>query len=139
MKGWLRPRRCLGRLPLLKWLLCAALLVSGCGGSHENPLSPVGNASVPATLVGSASAVVSGPPGAYFISEDRKQFHLRCPCGVCSKSNVLPLVADGSPYVWTLSGEPERPTLSPSIHWFETDGRTTHWHGWLQNGSFNRI
>ena len=119
----------------LAWLFCAALLVPGCGSSYKAPLSPLGDP-VPATLVESASAVASGPPGAYYISEDRTQFHLRCPCGVCSKSTVLPLVANASPYAWTLSGEPGRPTLSPSIHWFELDGTTTHWHGWLRNGSF---
>jgi hypothetical protein len=99
-------------------------------------MSPVSDP-VPATLVGSASDVPGGPPGAYYVTDDRRQFHLRCPCGRCSKSNILPLVADGSPYSWTLSGEPGRPTLTPSIHWFETDGATTHWHGWLRNGSFD--
>ena len=119
------------------WLACAALLVPGCSGSHEaNPLAPAFGA-VPATLVGSASAVATGPPGAYYVSEDRREFHLRCPCGRCSKSTVLALVAEGSPYSWTLSGEPGRPTLTPSIHWMELDGTTTHWHGWLRNGTFD--
>ena len=131
MNPCFQPRRRFG------WLLCAALLAPGCSDSHEaNPLSPASDP-VPATLVSSAAAVASGPPGAYYVTEDRTRFHLRCPCGVCSKSNVLPLVADGSPHVWTLSGEPGRPTLTPSIHWFETDGTTTHWHGWLQNGYFD--
>jgi hypothetical protein len=134
MNAWFQPRRRFGRLG---WLLCAALLLPGCSDSHEaNPLSPV-SGPVPATLVASASAVASGPPGAYYVTEDRRQFHLRCPCGICSKSSVLPLVADGSSDVWTLSGEPGRPTLTPSIHWFETDGTTTHWHGWLRNGYFD--
>jgi hypothetical protein len=133
MSAWVRPSR------RLAWLLGAALLLPGCGGdSHGNPLSPAPNpAGVRATLVGSPSAVVAGPPGAYFVSEDRSQFHLRCPCGLCSKSAVLPLVANGSSEFWTLSGEPGRPTLTPSIHWFETNGATTHWHGWLQNGYFD--
>lgn len=135
MNAWFKQRLFGWRLG---WLLCVALLVPGCSDSDGSPLSPAAGNSVAATLVSSASAVVSGPPGAYYVTEDRSQFHLRCPCGVCSKSNVLPLVANGSPYVWTLSGEPGRPTLSPSIHWFETDGRTTHWHGWLRDGTFER-
>lgn len=129
MNAWFRPRRCLG------WFFCVALLVPGCGSSYQDPLSPLADP-VPATLVSSASAVASGPPGAYYVTEDRTKFHLRCPCGICTKSNVLPLVADGSPYTWTLSGDPDRPTLTPSIHWFEIDGTTTHWHGWLRNGYF---
>jgi hypothetical protein len=91
---------------------------------------------VRAIWVGSPAAVASGPPGAYFISEDRARFHLRCPCGKCTKHNVLPLEAGGGPYVWTLTGDKEKPTLSPSIHWFEPDGQTTHWHGWLQDGYY---
>ena len=137
MNGWFLPQR---RFGWLGCLLCAALLLPACSDSHEasprSPLSPLSDA-VPATLVGSASAVASGPPGAYYVTEDRTQFYLRCPCGVCSKSSVLPLVAGGSSEFWALSGEPGRPTLTPSIHWFETDGTTTHWHGWLRNGYFD--
>ncbi len=131
MNSWFRPRRRFG------WLLGAVLLVASCSSSHgANPVSPAFDA-VPATLVDSASAVAGGPPGAYYVTADRRQFHLRCPCGSCAKSNVLPLVDDGSPHSWTLSGEPGRPTLSPSIHWFELDGATTHWHGWLRDGYFD--
>lgn len=91
---------------------------------------------VPAILVDSVEAVIDGPPGAYFISKDGKEFHLRCPCGGCQKHNTLPLVAGNSRYSWKLRGRPDRPSLSPSIHWMNTNGRTTHWHGWLRNGVF---
>ena len=146
MDTWFKHRLLgsLGRLGRLGSLLCVALLVAGCGGSNESPTVPVAGNGVPATLVASASAVAGGPPGAYYVTEDRRQFHLRCPCGLCSKSSVLALAGGGSPGssgssdVWTLSGEPGRPTLSPSIHWFETDGSRTHWHGWLRDGHFDR-
>jgi hypothetical protein len=130
MNSWTKPQR------RAAWFLCAALLVAGCGGSNDSPTAPTAGNGVPATLVASASAVAGGPPGAYYVTEDRRQFHLRCPCGLCTKSSVLALTANGSSDVWTLSGELGRPTLSPSIHWFETDGRTTHWHGWLREGTF---
>jgi hypothetical protein len=132
MSPWVQPSRC------LLGLVFAALLLPGCGGSRENrsPSAP-SPAGLRATPVGSASAVAGGQPGAYYVTEDRRQFHLRCPCGVCSKSAVLPLVAEGSTEFWTLSGEPGRPTLTPSIHWLEADGARTHWHGWLRDGYFD--
>jgi hypothetical protein len=117
----------------------AALLLQACGGSSDppdNPMLPPGNVGVAAVLVSSPSAVVNGPPGAYYISEDRKEFHLRCPGGSCTKSTILPLAPATGAFVWTLSGEPGKPTLSPSIHWFESNGVQTHWHGWLRNGYF---
>jgi hypothetical protein len=118
---------CLGALAL-----GAALLLSACGAVGGS----FGGHSVEATLVGSASEVAGGPPGAYFISEDRKFFHLRCPCGKCSKKIALPLEPGGGAYVWQLGGDPGKPSLSPSIHWFEPNGVTTHWHGWLRDGYF---
>jgi len=93
-------------------------------------------AGVPAIAVASPSAVISGAPGSYFISKDNREFYLRCPCGRCSKHNMLPLAPGRGDYVWSLSGTPDKPTLSPSIHWFEKDGVTTHWHGWLRDGIF---
>jgi hypothetical protein len=113
----------------------AALLLQACSDAVEDHL-PGGGDRVAATLVASPSAVVTGPPGAYYISEDRKEFHLRCPGGNCTKASVLPLAPGTGAYVWTLSGQPGKPTLSPSIHWFETNGVTTHWHGWLRDGYF---
>lgn len=92
--------------------------------------------SVAATLMKSADAVPGGPPGAYFVTKNQTEFHLRCPCGRCTKSNVLPLVAGRGSYTWSLSGPADKPSLSPSIHWFEKDGNTTHWHGWLRDGYF---
>ncbi len=91
---------------------------------------------VPATKMASIADIQGGPPGAYFISNDRLAFHLRCPCGRCQKTNILPLAPARGPYVWSLSGDEDKPTLSPSIHWFEKDGMTTHWHGWLREGYF---
>lgn len=114
----------------------AALFLQACSGDSLDDNLPGGGDRVPATLVSSPSAVATGVPGAYFISEDRKLFHLRCPCGRCTKSNALPLEAGGGAYVWQLSGQPGKPTLSPSIHWFETNGVTSHWHGWLRDGVF---
>lgn len=129
----------MNKKPYLHCLLAlatgAALFLQGCNSS-DNPLLPGGGSRVQAVLVASPSAVVDGPPGAYYISPDRTQFHLRCPGGSCNKSTVLPLAPGSGAFVWTLSGEPGRPTLSPSIHWFETNGVTTHWHGWLRNGVF---
>ena len=90
--------------------------------------------SVPAVMVESREAVDSGPPGAYFIDRQQTEFYLRCPCGRCEKRNALPLTSGR--YVWHLKGRPEKPSLSPSIHWFEPDGRRTHWHGWLRDGVF---
>lgn len=91
---------------------------------------------VPARLVGSAAEVVNGVPGDYYITPDGLEFHLRCPCGRCKKHNVLPLTPARAEHVWYLSGEKGKPSLSPSIHWFEKDGMTTHWHGWLRDGLF---
>lgn len=114
-----------------------AFLLQACDSASDKHLPTGGtNSSVAAILVGSPGAVVSGPPGAYYISEDGKKFHLRCPGGNCTKSAILSLEPGSSAYVWSLSGEPGKPTLSPSIHWFETDGVTTHWHGWLRDGYF---
>lgn len=90
-----------------------------------------------AIRVESPKAVRTGPAGAYFITADRTVFHLRCPCGKCTKHAALPLEAGGGPWVWNLSGDENHPSLSPSIHWFEPDGSTTHWHGWLQEGFFS--
>ena len=112
----------------------AALLLAACSDSVGKLLAG-GGEGVAATLVGSAAEVVEGPPGAYFISEDRTKFHLRCPCGRCTKKLALPL-AGGGAYVWQLSGPDGKPSLLPSIHWFEPDGSTTHWHGWLRDGYF---
>ena len=92
--------------------------------------------SIPALRVDSVDAVISGAPGSYFISQDGKEFHLRCPCGRCDKHNVLPLEQGSARYTWRLSGKPGKFSLSPSIHWFEKDGRRTHWHGWLRDGFF---
>ena len=114
----------------------AAALLQACSDSIEKTVFSSGGRGVQAILVGSAAEVVSGPPGAYYISEDRTSFHLRCPGGGCTKSAVLPLVDGRGPYTWTLTGPPGKPSLSPSIHWFETDGVTTHWHGWLRDGVF---
>lgn len=130
--------------PLIAGILALAFttgfLLQACGGdSGDNGTTPNGpppSTNVTATLVGSAAEVPNGVPGSYYISEDRKFFYLRCPGGNCSKHNVLPLEPGSGPYVWTLSGSAGRPTLSPSIHWFETDGVTTHWHGWLRDGVF---
>ncbi len=116
-----------------------SFVIGACGGGGGNPTLPTGSEpgfSVSAVAVGSQSEVVQGPPGAYYISEDRLRFHLRCPCGRCTKFNALPLEPSPGSNVWRLSGAPGRPTLSPSIHWFETDGVTTHWHGWLRDGVF---
>lgn len=122
---------------LLALAFGAGLSLLACGSSSPTESeNPPQTDRVKAVLVGSASEVVTGPPGAYFVSEDGKHFHLRCPGGSCTKSAVLPLVSGEGPYVWQLSGPPGSPTLSPSIHWFETNGVTTHWHGWLRNGIF---
>lgn len=121
-------------------------LLQGCSdGSnpvdqHLPPTTPTpAPGSVTATLVAGPGEVANGVPGSYFISDDRLRFHLRCPCGrqTCTKSNALPLEPANGPHVWRLSVDSAgKPTLSPSIHWFETDGATTHWHGWLRNGVF---
>jgi hypothetical protein len=92
--------------------------------------------SVAATMVDSSAAVVGGAPGSYYLPEDRSYIHLRCPCGRCDKHNALPLIAGRGGYVWRLSGQPGKHSLSPSIHWFEPDGRKTHWHGHLRDGCF---
>lgn len=92
--------------------------------------------SVEALPVASREAVDAGPPGSYFIDRERTAFYLRCPCGRCNKVNTLPLVAGSARWVWHLKGRLDKPSLSPSIHWFETDGRRTHWHGWLRDGVF---
>lgn len=131
----------MNKKPYLACLLAlaagAAFLLQAC--SDDNPIDehlPNGGNSVAAVLVGSPSAVATGVPGSYFISDDRLSFYIRCPCGRCTKHNVLPLVPATAAHVWQLSGEPGKPTLSPSIHWFETNGVTTHWHGWLRAGYF---
>lgn len=124
---------------LLGFAAGVALLLQACDSSpvdNQLPTGDGGPVSVTATLVSSPTAVTTGPPGAYYISEDRLRFHLRCPCGRCSKFNALPLEPSPGSNVWRLSGEPGKPSLSPSIHWFETDGVTTHWHGWLRDGVF---
>lgn len=122
---------------LLALAICAAFLLPApaeSAGANPNP-----DGGVRATLVSSAAAVLSGRPGAYYIPPGRTHFHLRCPCGKCTKSAILNLVPGSSPFVWQLSGAEQRqPTLSPSIHWFELDGQTTHWHGWLTNGYFHQ-
>lgn len=118
----------------------AGFLLQACGSDSDNPTTPNNpqqpSTNVTATLVGSAAEVPNGVPGSYYISEDRKFFYLRCPGGNCTKHNVLALEPGSAAHVWTLSGPPGRPSLSPSIHWFETDGVTTHWHGWLRDGVF---
>ncbi len=90
--------------------------------------------SVPAIMVSSREEVEKGAPGSYYINREETEFYLRCPCGRCEKVNTLPLVSGR--WVWHLKGRHDKPSLSPSIHWFETDGRRTHWHGWLRNGVF---
>jgi hypothetical protein len=115
--------------------------------SQENPHAPFdidppgaalmfGRRGVPAIPVADAAAVRKGKPGSFYISRDRTEFHLRCPCGRCEKSNTLPLEGGYGAYVWNLSGTDSKPSLSPSIHWFERDGVRTHWHGWLTDGQF---
>ncbi len=89
-----------------------------------------------AVPVASAEEVIAGPPGAFAISEDRSLFYLRCPCGRCQKVNTLSITPGKSQYTWRLSGRDDRPSLTPSIHWMERDGRRTHWHGWLKKGVF---
>jgi hypothetical protein len=118
------------------FLLQACDRDSGDNGTAPNNPQPSTNVAVVATLVGSAAEVPNGVPGAYYISQDRRFFYLRCPGGSCTKHNVLLLEPGSGRYVWTLSGSAGRPTLSPSIHWFETDGATTHWHGWLRDGVY---
>jgi hypothetical protein len=111
----------MNKKPYLACLLAlaagAAVLLQSCGGSDspDNPMLPGPNG-VPAVLVSSPSAVVNGAPGSYYITPDRREFHLRCPGGSCNKSTVLPLAPATGAFVWTLSGTTERPTLSPSIH-----------------------
>ena len=91
---------------------------------------------VAATLVASVAEVRKGAPGAYYVSADGLELHLRCPCGRCEKFNTLPLAPSRGPYIWHLSGPKDKPSLTPSIHWFEKDATTTHWHGWLREGVF---
>ena len=132
---------------LLALIVASLFLLQGCSDG-SNPVDqhlppttppPPPASGVTATLVASSADVPNGPPGAYFISEDRLRFHLRCPCSrsTCNKSNALPLEPSNGPHVWRLTVDSAgKPSLSPSIHWFETDGATTHWHGWLRNGVF---
>ncbi len=127
--------------PILASLLAlaagTAFFLGACSDSPvDEHLPGGGGGAVNATLVGSPEAVVTGVPGSYYIPEDRSKFYLRCPCGRCAKHNVLPLVAGSATWTWQLSGPPGKPSLSPSIHWFETNGTTTHWHGWLRDGVF---
>lgn len=91
---------------------------------------------VEAIPVDSREAVDAGAPGSFYISKDRKELYLRCPCGRCDKRNSLNLDRARGSYTWSLSGKPDKPSISPSIHWMEKDGRKTHWHGWLKNGVF---
>jgi len=91
---------------------------------------------VEAKRVASKDEVVGGEPGVFFVSDDGLRFHLRCPCGRCDKHNILPLSPSRGDYVWDLGGTRDKPTLSPSIHWFEKDGVRTHWHGWLRDGVY---
>lgn len=136
----------MNKKPYLALLLAlaagASFLLQACSdGGNDDPLPGGGGGvvqSVTATAVGSVAEVASGPPGAYYITPDRLRFHLRCPCGQCSKSNSLPLEPAVAPHVWQLTGPEGKPSLTPSIHWFETNGVTTHWHGWLRNGVFER-
>lgn len=53
-----------------------------------------------------------------------------CPCG-CGLIGALPFKPERSPS-WTWDGDPEKPTLHPSVH-HKIDGKT-HWHGWLTKG-----
>ncbi len=43
--------------------------------------------------------------------------------------NIQPHSTPGRPS-WSLSGDPDRPTLSPSLH------LVGHWHGWMREGRF---
>lgn len=97
----------------------------------------MGRRQVEAIPVDSIEAVAAGPPGAFFIAEDRRTFYLRCPCGKCDKANALNLAKDRGGFTWKLKGKDKAPTLHPSIHWMNKDGRSTHWHGWLSDGRFS--
>jgi len=50
-------------------------------------------------------------------------------CPGCGKSGVINVDGAFKP-TWTLSGEPDAPTLNPSVNRVGCCG----WHGWLRNG-----
>jgi hypothetical protein len=77
-------------------------------------------------LVGVPEYIPNGKePGVLYVSERYQLAIHRCPCG-CGVEAVTPLGPDG----WTLTREPEGPTLAPSIlnrgckaHYFVRAGR----------------
>ncbi|MBV2147892.1 hypothetical protein KRZ98_06255 [Sphingobium sp. AS12] len=59
----------------------------------------------------------------------------RCPCG-CGSEGYLPIQLNGMDRrgpEWEWDGNPETPTLSPSV--FNT-GMPCKWHGWLLAGEW---
>jgi len=62
-----------------------------------------------------------------------------CPCG-CGRTCAIDFKPAESPS-WTWDGNREAPTLAPSIHRWEGDGkggRKSHWHGFLRAGVWEK-
>lgn len=85
-------------------------------------------------------------PGTFELLEGRPpdvgaSMYYRCPCG-CGKEGVLDLIPmtdktsttfkPRSRPQWGWDGNPDKPTLHPSIN--DKD----HWHGWLKNGFWSQ-
>lgn len=70
------------------------------------------------------------PAGAiWFHGDPPTQMPIACPCG-CGG------IWGASFPRWTFDGNREAPTISPSLRFFEPDGKTTHWHGFIKGGVF---
>lgn len=93
---------------------------------------------------GDYQAVIDGPPGGFcyraMVAPDGTQymalFH-KLPEGSVGSCALRPIPAsalhlhtheDGKVHAWHLKGDPDKPTLVPSV-WFKG-----HWHGHFKNG-----
>lgn len=75
-------------------------------------------------------------PGSYYpvIRADGSVagFKFLCPCG-CGNESWLHFKCDDGLGGWTMTGDIDSPTLTPSV--FQT-GMPCKWHGWLRGGEW---
>ncbi len=115
--------------PLLVCLLAlavgAALLLPAPADSTVNVQN-----GVRAIWVGSKVAVLTGPRGRIYHSGPVRDSYLRCPCGKCTKSSVLALVAGEGPHVLAAQWHQRKADLVAE-HPLARTGRPEHPLAWV--------
>lgn len=86
-------------------------------------------------------------PGSFWFAVDKSDqpkvinFSCPCGCGAIHGLSVPPADEDDKKYgrhLWDWDGNREAPTVSPSIRAYESNGKDTHWHGFLKKGFFRQ-